>query len=216
MIKAVIFDFDGVLVESLDIKEVAFARLFESEGETVVSSVIEYHRAHGGVSRYDKFRYFYREILKRELSEVRFQELCSRFSELVLEEVVKCPFVPGATEFLNAFAHTLPCYITSATPESELSEILLRRGMTGFFRRVFGAPTSKADAVSAILAETGFMRHEAVYVGDALADYEAAKTNGVNFIARCVQENYMFNAVDCPKLADLTQLHAMLGTFRYA
>ncbi len=213
MIKVVVFDFDGVLVESFDIKTVAFARLFEAEGESVVNSVVEYHRANGGVSRFDKFRYYYREILKRELTEAYFKELCSRFSELVLEEVVKCPFVPGAIEFLNGFSHILPNYITSATPETELMEILMRRDMTGFFRKVFGAPTSKADAIATILEETGFSGHEVVYVGDALADYEAAESNGVHFIARCAPENNMFDAVDCLKLADLTHLHVMLSTF---
>ncbi len=35
MIKAIIFDFDGVIVESVDIKTKAFARLFEHGGGMV-------------------------------------------------------------------------------------------------------------------------------------------------------------------------------------
>lgn len=210
MIKAIVFDFDGVLVESVNIKTIAFARLFETEGEAVVHKVVEYHLANGGVSRFDKFRYYYREILKRELTEARYNELCSSFSELVLDEVAKCPFVPGAAEFLTSFAHDIPCYITSATPEQELFEILQRRGMAEFFQTVFGAPTSKVDAVAVILEETGFLAQEVVYVGDALTDYEAATANGVHFIARCTTENAVFNDVNCFKVQDLYSLHAIL------
>src|SRR3989304_1573816 len=58
MIRAIIFDFDGVIVESVDIKTKAFARLFEHEGKVVVEKVVDYHLKNGGVSRFDKFRVY--------------------------------------------------------------------------------------------------------------------------------------------------------------
>ena len=75
MIKAIIFDFDGVIVESVDIKTKAFARLFEHEGKVVVEKVVDYHLRNGGVSRFDKFRYFFNEILRRPLSDQQFEEM---------------------------------------------------------------------------------------------------------------------------------------------
>ena len=59
MLKAILFDFDGVLVESVDIKTKAFAKLFENEGPEIVNKVVEYHLANGGVSRFKKFDYIY-------------------------------------------------------------------------------------------------------------------------------------------------------------
>lgn len=211
MIKAIIFDFDGVLVESLDIKEIAFARLFEAEGETVVRSVVEFHRANGGVSRYDKFRYYYRELLKRELSEGRFQELCLQFYELVLEEVIKCPYVSGAREFLDTHARAMPCFVASATPEHELREIINRRDIVHYFKKVYGAPKSKADAVAEILADECLSAGEVLYVGDAIADYEAAIANGVHFVARCNQTNHVFDGVSCIKIKDLNMLCSVVN-----
>jgi len=41
MIQAIGFDFDGVLVESVDIKTRAYAYLFEDEGPEVVQQVID-------------------------------------------------------------------------------------------------------------------------------------------------------------------------------
>lgn len=207
MIKTIIFDFDGVLVESFDIKTIAFARLFEVEGDNVVRRVVEYHRAHGGVSRYEKFRYYYRELLKRELTEERFQELCSRFSELVLQEVVKSPYVLGAKEFLDTHASRIPCFVTSATPEQELLAIIRQRGMEHYFRGIYGAPKSKSDAVEEILVQENIEPLEALYVGDAFADYDAAVKNQIHFVARCDPNNRVLDTVECRKIPDLTVLY---------
>jgi len=102
MINTVIFDFDGVLVESLNIKTEAFRKLFLPEGEDIANRVVEYHIANSGVSRYDKFRYVYKEMLERPLDENTFDSLCEGFSRLVAEEVVKAPYVEGAMEFLSS------------------------------------------------------------------------------------------------------------------
>jgi len=68
MIRAIAFDFDGVLVESVDVKNRAYARLFEKEGAELVRSILTYHLKNGGVSRFVKFQTIYREILERPLS----------------------------------------------------------------------------------------------------------------------------------------------------
>ncbi|MDD5437468.1 MAG: HAD hydrolase-like protein, partial [Candidatus Omnitrophica bacterium] len=84
MLRAIIFDFDGVLVESVDLKTGAFAKLFAAEGEDVVRKVVEYHLGNTGVSRFDKFRYIYKNILNRELSEEKFADLGRDFADLVM------------------------------------------------------------------------------------------------------------------------------------
>ena len=61
MIKAIIFDFDGVLVESAEIKTEAFRQLFSSFPDKV-HEIVEYHKRNMGISRYVKFRYFYENI----------------------------------------------------------------------------------------------------------------------------------------------------------
>ena len=70
MVKAIIFDFDGVLVESVDIKTRAFARLFESEENDAVKEIVNYHLGHAGVSRFEKFKYIYNNILQIYIKEV--------------------------------------------------------------------------------------------------------------------------------------------------
>lgn len=216
MIKAIIFDFDGVIAESVDIKTKAFAKLFEAEGADIVEKVVACHLENAGVSRFDKFRFFYREFLKKPLTEEVFEKLCRNFSELVMDEVVKAPYVPGAREFFEDHAAEYQCFIASATPQEEMEEIIRRRNMQGYFKRVYGSPKKKADIVREILASfnsalspqpSALSFQSFVYIGDALSDYEAAKSNGVAFLARITDDNRaLFESCACLKLKDLVNL----------
>ena len=58
VLSAVIFDFDGVIVESLDVKADAFRSLFADHPEHV-DQIVRLHRENLGVSRYEKFRTIY-------------------------------------------------------------------------------------------------------------------------------------------------------------
>jgi len=211
MIKAIFFDYDGVLVESVDIKTNAFGRLFESEGEDVVKRVVSYHLDNTGVSRFEKLRYIYKEILSQQLKEEVFQDLCRRFSKLVVDEVVKAPYVIGAREFLENYAQEYRCFIVSATPHEEIEQIIIRRNLKKHFAGIYGAPQKKADIVKKTIVIDGLMPKQAVYIGDALSDYKAANTNSVNFIARINNNNEdIFDGISCIKLENLIELRNIL------
>jgi HAD superfamily hydrolase (TIGR01549 family) len=213
MIKVIIFDFDGIIVESVDIKTRAFAALFSSEGEEVALSVVKYHLKNTGISRFDKFRYIYKNILRRPLSEEEFERLCICFSRLVMDEVVRAPFVPGAEEFLRKHSSDYGCFLITATPQEEIDEILARRGSQAYFKAVYGAPKKKQDSVKAIIGSSRVEPKQVVYVGDSLADYAAAKENNVNFIARSKVEDSLFKGCECLKVPDLTGLLEALKRF---
>lgn len=206
MIKAIIFDFDGVIVESVDIKTNAFGKIFEHEGVDVAKKVVEYHLKNTGISRYEKFRYIYKEILKRPLNDKEFQILCSKFANLVVDGVIKAPYVKGAIEFLKSYASEYKCFVVSATPLEELEDILRKRDIDQFFQAVYGAPVNKSEAVKKTLLKEAIGSHETVYVGDAMSDFLAAKENLVTFIARINNNESIFANMECLKINDLTKL----------
>ncbi|MBP7506951.1 MAG: HAD family hydrolase [Prolixibacteraceae bacterium] len=210
MIKAVIFDFDGVLVESLDVKTEAFSVLFEQEGDDVVRQIKEYHLNNGGVSRFDKFRYIYSNILKKDLDDKTFNNLCSRFSVMVKEKVVSAPYVVGAREFLDLYSKEYLCFVVSATPIDELKDIICKRLMDGYFKEIYGAPWQKKDAIEGVTKGYNLKNHEVIFIGDALNDYEAAKSSSVNFLARCSGRHSFFESLNCIKIKDLSNLHIIL------
>ena len=210
MIKVIFFDFDGVIVESVDIKTNAFAKLFEREGDNIIKKVVKYHLENTGVSRYEKFRYIYDEILKRPLNDSEFNVLCSKFATLVVDNVLKAPYVKGAKEFLENYALKYECFVTSATPQRELKDIIQKRDLNRFFKSIYGAPTKKSDAVRDVLVREKIDNNVAVYVGDALSDYKAAMDNSVHFISRINNNETIFAGIDCLKIKDLTNLKTIL------
>ncbi len=210
MIKTIFFDFDGVIVESIDIKTNAFGKLFESEGKDIVKRVIKYHLDNTGVSRFEKFRYIYKEILNQQLKEDVFQDLCQRFSKLVVNEVVEAPYVKGAIEFLKNYGRRYRCFVVSATPQEEIEEIITRRNLKKYFAGIYGAPQKKADIVKKTINTDGLVPAQAVYIGDALSDYKAANTNSVNFIARINNNEHIFDGISCIKLENLIELRNIL------
>lgn len=182
-VAAVLLDFDGVIVESVDIKTDAFFKLF-SFAPSHVSEIVQYHAQNAGISRFEKFRYIYKNILKENLSDAKFDELSERFSSLVIDAVVEAPLVPGAGRFLEHFSHNVPLYVISATPQGELREIVRRRQMDHFFQKVLGSPAKKTDNIKNCM-KTGRLDPAAtVYVGDAVNDLNAAHAAGVRFIGR--------------------------------
>lgn len=215
MIKSIVFDFDGVVVESVAIKTNAFAKLFNQEGEEVVRQVVDYHLRNTGVSRFDKFRYIYKEILNRKLTEDDFHNLCRRFSDLVVNEVVNAGYVEGAKEFLDRYSGIYKCFIASATPTDELVEIISRRKMSDYFKGIYGAPRKKNEILKEIMNKTGLLPDEIVFIGDAISDYMAAKDNNANFIARIGDHDEIFNEIHCVKVRDLTGLNSLIQVFNH-
>ena len=57
-VDAIVFDFDGVLVESVHVKGEAFYQLYEGQGQEIQEKVLAHHLAHGGVSRFDKIKHY--------------------------------------------------------------------------------------------------------------------------------------------------------------
>ena len=176
------FDFDGVLADSVEVKTRAFAKLFEPHGSEVVAKVIDHHRRHGGMTRMEKFSHYYSTYLGKGISDGEMTDLCRRFSELVVDEVVAAPEIRGAGEFLKRWCLRLPCFVVSATPEEEIRKIVQRRGMTGYFKEVLGAPAGKEENLRTLLNRYELNPSESCFFGDAGSDYLAALACGVDFV----------------------------------
>ncbi len=210
MIKLIFFDFDGVIVESVSIKTNAFAKLFEDECDVVVKQITDYHIANTGISRFDKIKYIYNNFLNRAISDEHFDFLCNKFADLVVENVINAPYVIGALEFLERYSSVYTCFVVSATPHDELCQIIKQRKLTYHFKGIYGAPQKKADIVRGILLNETVESYNALYIGDAISDYNAAKENKVKFIARIIDNESVFDGVDCIKISDLRQLNSII------
>ena len=179
-----IFDFDGVLVDSVEIKTKAFAYLYESYGIDIVKKVIQFHRENGGMSRYDKFRYFHNNFLDLDIRKDEINKLSKNFSKFAVDSVVKANCIEGSEEFLNKLLKKkLPSFVVSATPQKEIKEIIKRRNWANYFKAIFGSPRTKSENIDIILKNNSeISAKDCIFFGDALSDLNAAESKKIDFI----------------------------------
>ncbi len=205
--QAIIFDFDGVIVESGKIKTQAFAELYRPYGDDIVAQVVQFHTQNGGMSRYRKFRHFQEHFLHQPpLTEAEEKQLDIRFSELVVEAVIAAEPVPGAIELIQRQSGKIPLFVASGTPESELKVIVERRGLTPYFTKVRGAPALKKTIIAEILSAYSLAPESVLMIGDAMADYEGAQANHTAFLGRVFPGDLNPFPVDVKIVPDLRGL----------
>jgi len=179
--EVIIYDFDGVICDSVNVKTEAFVELYKSYGPEIQAQVKEYHLLNGGISRFEKFRYFQSVLLKKKVSENEIIELSDQFTALVKEKVIASDYIKGAYEFIkkNAFKKQFIC---TGTPETEILEISDRKGISSFFQQLYGSPKTKTEIINIILKHTKVNRDTCIFFGDAMTDYIAAQICEIPFI----------------------------------
>lgn len=208
--KIVIFDFDGVVLESADIKTQAFLDLFAEYPEHR-QAILRYHLDNVGISRYRKFEWIYTRLLGQSLDEEQSRRLGEAFSELALGKILSCTYVAGALDCLEWLRHKALLFIASGTPQEELDHIVDQRDLRRFFTGVFGTPRSKSEIIRSLLSRFEVSENEVVFIGDGLSDFEAASETGIRFIARqSPSTNIEWSELSVPVVSDLSQVPSLL------
>ena len=203
-IRAVILDFDGVLVESNEEKTHAFEDLFALY-PAYRDSMMAHHLANYSCPRMIKFEHYVYELMGRPGDVEMVQTMARQFSEFVVRRVVACPDVPGARAFLDEFSPQVPLYVSSVTPQDELRKLVHARGIDSFFVEVFGdPPCKKADAIRAVLTREKLSPSEVVFVGDSASDYRAAVEAEVEFVGR--NSGLTFDGIEIKLYHDLEEI----------
>ena len=193
--KLLIFDFDGVLVDSVEVKTDAFAELYKHYGEEIENRVVEHHRNNGGMSRFDKIRYYHNEFLNKPISEKEISELSAKFSKLVVNNVISAEEIKGASAFLKrCILSNKICAINSATPEDEIIEIAKCRSLNKYFKNIYGSPTTKKQNLEKALKDCDISVDDAVFLGDAQSDFDAALEVEMAFVGVGKQIIQILNA----------------------
>ena len=207
--KAIIFDFDGVIAESVNVKTEAFAKLYRPFGKKIVEKVVAHHLANGGMSRYEKFRLYHREYLGAKLTDQQVNELSKKFSQMIVSKVISAPYVSGAYEFINTYHKDYAMFISTGTPYDEMVEILENRNLVNFFVGVYGSPEDKSLHIKEIIDRYGYEPDEMRCVGDSHTDLEASVNHGVPFVLRIHETNkHQFRDYDGKIIHDLTEFRA--------
>jgi phosphoglycolate phosphatase-like HAD superfamily hydrolase len=179
---ALVFDFDGTLVDSNHIKWQAFERVFRPF-QTQLPEIVGYCRGANHTVRGEKFRYVYERILDLPYTPDVEAALHQEFELLTTAAIVEAAEVAGASQFLRSLRERKKMTgLLSSTPHDVMIRILERRQWQDCFNVVQGAPVDKAEWLVRYRREHGLSADEVVYLGDTPEDRDAAQRAGWLFV----------------------------------
>ncbi len=194
MIKNIIFDFDGVILDSVPTKTEAFKKLFEDFPRNLVDKLIYYHKINGGKSRYIKIKYFFNELLNKEISENEILEYAKKYSILTKEELANPKYlIEDSLDFIKQNYKKYNFHIASGADEEDLKYICEKLNLSQYFLSINGSPIIKSEIVKNILTHNQYKKEETILIGDSINDYEAANINNIGF--------YGYNNLELDKIS---------------
>lgn len=181
-LKNILWDFDGVLMDSMAIRDKGFEIVLKEHSAEEVEKLMQFHRNNGGLSRYVKFRYFFEKVKFQEISEAEVKNYAQQFSEVMLKNLVDHKLlIQDALDFVRQYHKDYNMHIVSGSDENELRHICAELEIDKYFKSIHGSPTPKKQLVKDLLARYSYKETETVLIGDSINDYEAAVENGISF-----------------------------------
>lgn len=175
MIRCVVFDFDGTLVLSNDIKRQGFfsAVAGYADGTPRMEKIL----ACPPGDRYAIFRCFTEEAGGDA------DRLATCYSAWCEEQILVCPERSGASQALAQLRQAeIRIHINSATPTEPLRAVVARRYGKGCFDGVHGGHGAKLANLETILRHEQLRPTELAMVGDGIDDRDAALACGCRFV----------------------------------
>lgn len=181
---SLVFDCDGVVLNSNKVKTEAFYRAALPYGEQAASALVEYHTANGGISRYKKFAHFLQSLVPVHAPDAAgpdLEKLLAVYADEVLQGLLTCEIAPGLQQ-LRQQTRESRWFIVSGGDQAELRDVFAQRGMADLFDGgIFGSPDTK-DQILARELESGNIRQPALFLGDSKYDFQAATQAGLDFL----------------------------------
>ncbi|MFT5837117.1 MAG: phosphoglycolate phosphatase [Candidatus Azotimanducaceae bacterium] len=210
-IDLVVFDCDGVLLESMAAKMAAFRQWVPEAHLAHREAFMTVVMAGFGRARTHHIRTFYQEILGQSVGENFLEAEVARFTEICEPLCASVDWRVGSQEFVLACREAgIPRYVLSGTPQAPLEAMLESTGTAEFFDVIIGSPPAKPESLTRILIETGTPAHRCVFVGDAEADRAAAEHVGAHFVYFPSEANRPTGAT-ANEVSDLRQLLVQRG-----
>lgn len=205
-IKALVFDLDGTLVDSMnDFSKVATEVIFRYFGVDRAQAALMYRNTSGLPFRYQLQKLFH--------DDPRIQQATEEYERLKLVEYVHRPFyqdVVTTLPQLKARGYKL-CVSSNNQIENVASKMkpvrqhfdLILGFKEGFFKG--------KHHFEVVKNEFGVSEHEVVFIGDSLHDARMALENRISFIARVGTFSHRdFDALGLPEDLRIETFHALI------
>ena len=182
-INIIFWDFDGVIISSLQIREMGFRTCLNEYPKKHVESLIRYHRKNSGWSRYVKFEYFFKKVIKEKYTKNDINRLANSYSNSVKHLLIdKSLLIKRSMDFIKRKYRKYKMYIVSGSDGVELNEVCRSLGISNYFKSIYGSPEPKKDILKRVLRDFEYDPAECLLIGDARNDYDAAIENNIAFL----------------------------------
>jgi len=179
--KSLVFDCDGVLLNSNMVKTRAFYDVALKYGEKSAKLLTDYHVMNGGVSRYKKFVYFLTDILGKDLDYVELESLLAAFTNEVKRRLMTCETADGLLDLCKK-GDRVRWHVVSGGDQDELREVFAERNLAYLFDGgIFGSPDTKEQILQREIGN-GNIQTPALFLGDSKYDFKASQTAGLDFV----------------------------------
>lgn len=177
----VIFDCDGVILNSNKIKTNGFYEATRNFGEKEAKELLEFHTKNGGISRNIKFEYFFKQILKRDNYLSDLQETLNKYSSIIKNELKECQYSTNLISLRKKYSKQ-KWLVLSGSNQEELVRILEFKKIIKFFDEgVYGSPRDKVSHLEE-LKQNDKLLEPIVFIGDSKYDHICAKKFKLDFI----------------------------------
>ena len=187
--KSIVFDCDGVVLDSNVVKTEAYFRTAKNLGASDVQAqaLVDYHVKLGGISRYHKFDWYLREVLKQPVTDAAIQALLEGFSKELKVGLMQCNLAKGIFDLRKATPNAR-WSVLSGGDQQEIRALFAKRQVKPnislahlFDAGLFGSPDNKDEVLAREIAN-GNLQFPALFLGDAKYDFEAATKAGLDFV----------------------------------
>jgi HAD superfamily hydrolase (TIGR01549 family) len=179
--QTLVFDCDGVILNSNKIKTQAFYDVAKVYGHKPAQILKDYHIQNGGISRYKKFEYLFTNILQKTTEAQELNKLLSHFSKEVKNALLTCEVAKNIKELRDKTKDS-KWLIVSGGDQAELREVFKQRELNVYFDGgIFGSPDDK-DIILKNEKEDGNISEKSLFLGDSMYDYQAAAAAKIDFV----------------------------------
>ena len=179
-----VFDCDGVLLNSNSTKTEGFQSISRFWGEQASNELVNYHLMNGGISRYQKLSYFINHILPRYFASTDLpliEDLLHDYGQYVRQGLSSATIAPDL-DLLRSHTSTSKWCVVSGSDQLELRQIFSERKLDKYFDGgIFGSPDDKSTILSREIL-SGNIQLPALFVGDSRYDYTSSKSAGLDFV----------------------------------
>jgi phosphoglycolate phosphatase-like HAD superfamily hydrolase len=179
-----IFDFDGVILDSNNIKKIAISKsVVDVLSVTQAKEFVKYFVNFNGIPREVKIRKY--------IPKDQYKKVLNRYENIIGKELKSAELVPGVFNFIQRLSDlNKKMFVLSGGTQSEVYSLLKDKRLSGKFDMICGGPNNKEENMQSLSLE-----HPVLYFGDSEVDYLIAKKYGFDFI-------FVYSVTSIPNWSD--------------